>query len=220
MAWHRRRSPARGTSTAKAARCHFSFAGVCTAALHAQIRQHRAREPLHGATLPQARRVRAFSRLHAGRRHRHSAPPMNVAPRPAWCTGGLFLESVDGQTRGELIVLERAARGRPRGSYGELGAALLDAAKCGPGTVIELADRACVGRHASRYTCSRLLTAGHLVEVGRRCGPGGKGRQSAVLALPSAPKPEPGASLAAAMALWRPARAGEHLGESLQMWTF
>ncbi len=80
------------------------------------------------------------------------------------------------------------------------------AAKCGPGTVIELADRAHVGRHASRYTCSRLWSAGHLVEVDRRCGPGGQGRQSAVLALPSAPKPEPGASLAAALALATRAR--------------
>lgn len=87
---------------------------------------------------------------------------------------------------------------------GELSQALLTAAEAGPGTVKELADRACVGRHVSRYTCSRLLSAGHLVEVDRRCGPGGKGRTSGVLALPSAPKPEPGASLAAALALWRP----------------
>lgn len=53
-------------------------------------------------------------------------------------------------------------RGRPRG---EVSIALLEAARQGPGTVVDLAARAQVGRHAARYTASRLVTRGELVAL-------------------------------------------------------
>lgn len=52
--------------------------------------------------------------------------------------------------------------GRPRGSYGEIGRAMLDAAGSGPAPVRELAQRAQVGYAAARYTASRLVSAGAL----------------------------------------------------------
>lgn len=67
---------------------------------------------------------------------------------------------------------------------GEVSEALLAAAAVSPGTVQQLAARARIGRHVARYTCSRLLSAGRLVEVDRiplDCGPG---RPSSVLAVP------------------------------------
>lgn len=48
---------------------------------------------------------------------------------------------------------------------GEVGVALLHAAKRGPGTVVQLAERACVGYGAARYTASRLVSAGALVPL-------------------------------------------------------
>ena len=48
---------------------------------------------------------------------------------------------------------------------GEVTRALLAAAEAGPGTVRELAARACAGRHAARYTCSRMLSRGELMIV-------------------------------------------------------
>ena len=45
---------------------------------------------------------------------------------------------------------------------GEVGVALLHAAQRGPGTVVQLAERACVGYGAARYTASRLVSAGAL----------------------------------------------------------
>lgn len=59
--------------------------------------------------------------------------------------------------------------GRPRGSYGEIGRAMLDAAGAGPAPVRELAARAQVGYSAARYTASRLVSAGALrvVDEGR-----------------------------------------------------
>lgn len=52
--------------------------------------------------------------------------------------------------------------GRPRG---EVARALVSAASHGPGTVAELAGRACVGRAAARYTASRLVSSGALVPL-------------------------------------------------------
>lgn len=56
-----------------------------------------------------------------------------------------------------------ACRGRPAG---EVSQALVSAAaQAGPGTVRELAERACVGYAAARYTSSRLVSRGELVPV-------------------------------------------------------
>lgn len=52
---------------------------------------------------------------------------------------------------------------RPRGSYGEVAQALLDAAEHGPAAVRGLAERAQVGYGAARVTCSRLVGRGELV---------------------------------------------------------
>lgn len=90
--------------------------------------------------------------------------------------------------------------GRPRG---ELGAAILSAAKAGPGTVKELADRACVGRRVACYTCSRLVASGHLVVLHKRPPFDGPGRPPEVLALPSKDIAEPADALAAVMSAWR-----------------
>lgn len=53
-------------------------------------------------------------------------------------------------------------RGRPAG---DLSRALMGAAAAGPATVRELAERACVGYGAARYTASRLVSRGDLVCV-------------------------------------------------------
>jgi hypothetical protein len=55
------------------------------------------------------------------------------------------------------------ARGRPAG---DLSLALLSAAaQSGPATVRDLAERACVGYAAARYTASRLVSRGELVAL-------------------------------------------------------
>ena len=54
---------------------------------------------------------------------------------------------------------------RPRGSYGEVGRALIDQAKKQPGTVRELAQRAQVGFHVAAPSVCRLLKAGELVQL-------------------------------------------------------
>ena len=64
---------------------------------------------------------------------------------------------------------------RPRGSYGEVALALKQAAMDGPGPVRELAQRACVGYSAARYTCSRLVDRGELMVI--------EDRRPAVLAV-------------------------------------
>ena len=69
---------------------------------------------------------------------------------------------------------------------GEVSAALLVAAAQAPGTVQQLAARARIGRHVARYTASRLLSAGRLVEVDRIPLQSGPGRPSSVLAVPQA----------------------------------
>lgn len=62
---------------------------------------------------------------------------------------------------------------------GEVATALLSAASMAPGTVAQLAERACVGYDAARYTASRLVSAGALVAVA--------GGRPAVLAGAQAP---------------------------------
>ena len=68
---------------------------------------------------------------------------------------------------------------RPRGSYGEVASALLEAAGEGAAPVRQLAERAQVGYAAARYTASRLVDQGALQvrEAGR----------PAVLGVPMAP---------------------------------
>lgn len=83
-----------------------------------------------------------------------------------------------------------ARAGRPRG---EITLALLAAAKIGPCTVRELADRSQVGRLAARYKAAKLLRMGALVVV-----QSGRPRK---LGLPS--NDEPGAELASVLAGWR-----------------
>jgi hypothetical protein len=52
---------------------------------------------------------------------------------------------------------------RPRGTHGDVAAALLQAAQTLPGTVRDLAGRAQVGYATARYTVSRLVDRGELV---------------------------------------------------------
>jgi hypothetical protein len=58
--------------------------------------------------------------------------------------------------------------GRPAGSFGEVGLALVRAAEHGPGTARQLAERVCVGYTAARYTASRLVSAGVLARTDER----------------------------------------------------
>ena len=55
-----------------------------------------------------------------------------------------------------------SSRGRP---FGEVSLALLGAARVGPGTVVQLAERACVGYATARYTASRLVSTGVLARA-------------------------------------------------------
>jgi hypothetical protein len=66
-------------------------------------------------------------------------------------------------------------QGRPRGSYGEVRAALMSAWAEGPAPVRQAADMACVGLAAARYTASRMAQEGQLRVV--------RGGKPAVLAL-------------------------------------
>lgn len=54
---------------------------------------------------------------------------------------------------------------RPRGSFGEVGRALLSAASSGPGTVREIAQRANVGYDVAAKCASRYLASGDLVRL-------------------------------------------------------
>lgn len=74
--------------------------------------------------------------------------------------------------------------GRPVGSLGEVAQALVRAAEHGPGTARQLAERACVGYDAARYTASRLVSAGVLSRV--------SARRPAVLSLPPQDAPDYG----------------------------
>lgn len=85
---------------------------------------------------------------------------------------------------------------RPRGSYGEVGRALIDQAKKQPGTVRELAQRAQVGYVTAAKTASRFVQAGELVKLN-------EGRP-AVLALPDqGSQPEGNVFLLLSPSLWR-----------------
>lgn len=72
---------------------------------------------------------------------------------------------------------------------GGVAAALLSAASQSPGTVVQLAQRSCVGYGAARYTASRLVSAGALAPLapGRPAvlaPPGPQQRQEAPPARP------------------------------------
>lgn len=54
---------------------------------------------------------------------------------------------------------------RPKGSIGEVARAICSAAKQGPGTVRQLAERSQVGMRCAGYTAHRLIEAGHLAVV-------------------------------------------------------
>lgn len=58
--------------------------------------------------------------------------------------------------------------GRPRGTYGEVRAALLTAWAEGPAPVRQAAERACVGHAVARYTASRMAQEGQLRVVVER----------------------------------------------------
>lgn len=68
------------------------------------------------------------------------------------------------------------AGGRPRGTYGDVREALLDAWRQGPAPVREAAERACVGHAVARYTASRMADEGQVRVV--------VASKPAVLALP------------------------------------
>lgn len=69
---------------------------------------------------------------------------------------------------------------RPRGSFGEVAIALRSAAFEAPGCVAELARRACIGYDVARYTASRLVRSGDLVQIN-------EGRPAILAAPPQAP---------------------------------
>jgi hypothetical protein len=73
---------------------------------------------------------------------------------------------------------------------------MLDAAAQGPGTAIELGNRAQVGRAAARVSASRLVARGDLVKA--------QDTRPAVLALPSESSGSRGAALlASALQAWQ-----------------
>lgn len=85
--------------------------------------------------------------------------------------------------------------GRPCGTIGPIAQAMLQAA-AQPGTVVELARRAQVGRASAHYTVTRLLQAGMLEVVAPRTRP-------AVLRLREAREAGGLDVLLGAMAAWR-----------------
>lgn len=84
---------------------------------------------------------------------------------------------------------------RPRQSFGPIALAVIEVA-AEPGTVLELAARARVGRSAARYTASRLVDAGVLEVVTPRTRP-------AVLQRRQQAAQGEHADLAAVLAGWR-----------------
>jgi hypothetical protein len=90
------------------------------------------------------------------------------------------------------------ARGRPRG---DITKALIAAARQGPGTARELAERALVGRVVARFKVSAMIRRGDLIVI--RAG------RPALLALPAdrAASAPPVIYLAAAW--WPVGRAGD-----------
>jgi hypothetical protein len=83
------------------------------------------------------------------------------------------------------------ARGKGGRPLGAVALALLAAANEGRATARQLGQRACVGRAASEYTCSRLVAMGRLRVVGSvDVGPGQRGRPAALLELVQASAPD------------------------------
>lgn len=88
---------------------------------------------------------------------------------------------------------------RPRGTYGEVANALLQAAQAAQrASVRQLAEQAQVGYAAARVTASRLISAGHLVVV----QPG-----RPMIVAPPMPQP-PHAALQQQLSSWRGAQVG------------
>jgi hypothetical protein len=85
--------------------------------------------------------------------------------------------------------------GRPRGTFGPVARALLQAA-VEPGTVDDLARRALVGRSSAHYTVARLLKAGELEVIELRARP-------AVLRCRQQRRKDFASELAMALATWR-----------------
>lgn len=83
---------------------------------------------------------------------------------------------------------------------GEVASAMVSAAAVGPGTVAELAARACVGYDAARYTASRLVSSGALVAL--------SAGRPAVLGAPEAAQAQQ----------WSPARLGVALEQLRSFW--
>lgn len=83
---------------------------------------------------------------------------------------------------------------------GEVASAMVSAAAHGPGTVAELAARACVGYGAARYTASRLVSSGALVALSA-------GRPAVLGAPQAAEAPQ-----------WSPERLGVALEQLRGVW--
>lgn len=91
---------------------------------------------------------------------------------------------------------------RPRGSYGPVATALLQAWAQAPAPVREVAQRAQVGYGVAKRTASRLRQCGELVVL--------SGGRPAVLAVPGTVL-EPAADLARVVAQWRTGRGQPRL---------
>lgn len=91
---------------------------------------------------------------------------------------------------------------RPRGTFGGVARAMLDAADAGPGSVRCLAHRAQVGYTAARYTASRLVSVGELVVLDDSSRPAvlGRAANADVLAAAGPSPADAVAELEAAMA--------------------
>lgn len=85
--------------------------------------------------------------------------------------------------------------GRPCGTFGPVAQAMLQAAT-EPGTAMELARRAQVGRKSAQYTVTRLVQAGLLVVAEPRTRP-------AVLQRPQQARQAGHLDLAVVLAAWR-----------------
>lgn len=97
---------------------------------------------------------------------RHRAAAFEAMTR---ALGGGMGSSAGGMAGcGALSAASSSPRGagRPVGAFGDVSRALLaSASSAGPGTVRELAERACVGAAVARYTASRLVSRGELVPL-------------------------------------------------------
>lgn len=93
---------------------------------------------------------------------------------------------------------------------GEVASAMVSAAAVGPGTVAELAARACVGYDAARYTASRLVSSGALVALsaGRPAVLGAAGSNE--MEEPPAPDGAGGQLQALPRSFWEVVTASRH----------